>query len=57
MHSSHTSPSLATRFARNTFVLRGESPLAEDQMRQAAPSIDRSVSLNRALWWPRRCGA
>jgi hypothetical protein len=39
MHSSHTSPSLATRFARNTFVLRSETPLAEDQMRQAAPSI------------------
>jgi hypothetical protein len=39
MHSSHISPSLATRFARNTFVLRSETPLAEDQMRQAAPSI------------------
>jgi hypothetical protein len=30
---------LATRFARNTHVIRSESPLAEDQMRQAAPSI------------------
>lgn len=39
MHSSNASPSLATRFARNTFVLRSETPLAEDQMRQAAPSI------------------
>ena len=39
MYSSHTTPSLATRFARNTFVVRSESPLAEDQMRQAAPSI------------------
>jgi len=34
-----TTPTLATRFARNTFVLRSETPLAEDQMRQAAPSI------------------
>jgi hypothetical protein len=39
MHSSHTSPSLATRFARNTFVVRSATPLTEDQMRQAAPSI------------------
>ena len=38
MFSTHTS-SLATRFARNTYVIRSESPLAEDQMRQAAPSI------------------
>jgi hypothetical protein len=34
-----TSPNLATRFARNTHVIRSEQPLAEDQMRQAAPSI------------------
>ncbi len=34
----HT-PTLATRFARNTFVVRSETPLLEDQMRQAAPSI------------------
>lgn len=39
MFSTHTTPSLATRFARNTFVVRSESPLAEDQMRRAAPSI------------------
>ena len=39
MYSSHTTPSLATRFARNTFVVRSGSPLAEDQMRRAAPSI------------------
>jgi hypothetical protein len=39
MHSNTSSPSLATRFARNTYVLRSETPLAEDQMRQAAPSI------------------
>jgi hypothetical protein len=32
-------PTLATRFARNTFVVRSETPLLEDQMRQAAPSI------------------
>ncbi len=36
---TNTSPSLATRFARNTHVIRSEQPLAEDQMRQAAPSI------------------
>ena len=41
MHTTLTpsSPQLATRFGRNTFVLRGETPLAEDQMRQAALSI------------------
>jgi hypothetical protein len=39
MDSSHITPSLATRFARNTYVIRSESPLAEDQMRLAAPSI------------------
>ena len=32
-------PTLAARFARDTFVIRSEAPLAEDQMRQAAPSI------------------
>ena len=35
----HTAPTLATRFARSTFVTRSETPLAEDQMRRAAPSI------------------
>lgn len=40
MHSTQLStPSLATRFARNTFVVRSETPLAEELMRQAAPSI------------------
>ena len=39
MFASHSTPSLATRFARNTFVVRSETPLAEDAMRQAAPSI------------------
>ena len=41
MHTTSTlsSPQLATRFARNTFVIRSETPLAEDRMRQAAPSI------------------
>jgi hypothetical protein len=38
MFSSH-SPGLATRFARSTYVIRSEQPLAEDQMRMAAPSI------------------
>jgi hypothetical protein len=32
-------PTLATRFARNTRVLRSDLPLAEDQMRGVAPSI------------------
>ena len=35
----HTTATLATRFARNTFVVRSNTPLAEDQMRRAAPSI------------------
>lgn len=30
---------LGTRFARNTLTLRSETPLAEEQMRQVAPSI------------------
>ena len=32
-------PTLATRFANSTRVLRSEVPLTEDQMRQTAPSI------------------
>jgi hypothetical protein len=32
-------PQLATRFGRNTLVLRSETPLADEQMRRAAPSI------------------
>ena len=32
-------PQLATRFSRNTNVLRSGSPLGEEQMRLAAPSI------------------
>ncbi|HWH81301.1 MAG TPA: DUF932 domain-containing protein [Burkholderiaceae bacterium] len=32
-------PRLAARFAHTTHVIRSESPLAEDQMHQAAPSI------------------
>jgi hypothetical protein len=35
----HTQPTLATRFARNTIVIRSEEPLGEAQMRLAAPSI------------------
>jgi len=38
MTSFHT-PNLATRFARSAHVIRSESPLLEDQMRLAAPSI------------------
>jgi hypothetical protein len=32
-------PTLATRFANGTRVLRSETPLSEDQMRRVAPSI------------------
>ncbi len=35
----HTNPTLATRFARNTHILRSEAPLGEEQMRTVAPSI------------------
>src|SRR5215207_2324989 len=35
----YSTPTLATRFARNTRVVRGDLPLTEDQMRAAAPSI------------------
>jgi uncharacterized protein DUF932 len=35
----NTNPTLATRFARNTHVIRSETPLSEDQMRHAAPSV------------------
>lgn len=34
-----STPTLATRFARNTHQLRGDAPLSEDQMRAVAPSI------------------
>jgi hypothetical protein len=34
-----STPTLATRFARNTRVLRTDEPLSEDQMRSAAPSV------------------
>src|SRR2546423_15221349 len=33
------SATLATRFSSNTRVLRGDPPLSEDSLRQAAPSI------------------
>jgi len=35
----YATPTLATRFANSTRVLRSEVPLSEEQMRQAAPSI------------------
>lgn len=40
-HHEHRSsfPPLAARFGQNTFVIRSVTPLAEDQMRRAAPSI------------------
>ena len=34
-----TTATLATRFARNTHVIRSDTPLQEEQMRSAAPSI------------------
>jgi hypothetical protein len=37
--STSPAPQLATRFGRDTAILRGHLPLAEDQMRRAAPSI------------------
>jgi hypothetical protein len=38
-HRSETRPSLATRFARSTRILRADVPLTEEQMRAAAPSV------------------
>jgi hypothetical protein len=35
----YATPTLATRFARNTFVLRSATPSAADQMHAPAPSI------------------
>ena len=35
----YSTPTLATRFARNTRVLREDAPLSEDQIRGAAPSV------------------
>jgi Domain of unknown function (DUF932) len=35
----YSTPTLATRFAHHTRVLRSDSPLSEDQMRAAAPSV------------------
>ena len=35
----YSTPTLATRFARSTRVLRTDAPLSEDQMRGAAPSV------------------
>jgi hypothetical protein len=35
----YSTPTLATRFARNTRVLRADVPLSEDQMRATAPSV------------------
>ena len=35
----YSTPTLATRFARTTRVLRAETPLSDDQMRAAAPSV------------------
>jgi hypothetical protein len=39
----HTTPTLATRFARHTCVVRSDTPLDDDQMRRAAPSIFATV--------------
>ena len=35
----NATPTVAARFARNTHIIRSETPLAEEQMRLAAPSI------------------
>jgi len=35
----YAAPTLSTRFANSTRVLRSEVPLSENQMREAAPSI------------------
>jgi hypothetical protein len=35
----HSTPTLATRFSRNTRVIRSDTPLQEEQMRSTAPSI------------------
>ena len=35
----YLTPTLATHFAHNTRVMRGDQPLSEDQMRATAPSI------------------
>jgi hypothetical protein len=39
MNTVQASRPLAARFGHNTFVIRSETPLNEDQMRRAAPSI------------------
>jgi hypothetical protein len=35
----YSTPTLATRFARNTRVLRGDAPQSDDQMRGVATSV------------------
>jgi len=35
----YQTPTLAARFAHGTQILRSETPLTEDQMRRAAPSV------------------
>jgi Domain of unknown function (DUF932) len=35
----YSTATLSTRFARNTHVLRSETPLTEEQMRATAPSV------------------
>jgi hypothetical protein len=39
MISTLNTPRLASRFGQNAFVVRSETPLADEQMRRAAPSI------------------
>jgi len=39
MFSTFNTPRLASRFGQNAFVVRSETPLADEQMRRAAPSI------------------
>lgn len=39
MNTIQASRTLVTRFGQQTFVLRSETPLGDEQMRRAAPSI------------------
>jgi hypothetical protein len=39
MISTLNTPRLASRFGQNAFVVRSETPLCDEQMRRAAPSI------------------
>jgi hypothetical protein len=47
----YSTPTLATRFSRNTGVLRADAPLSEDQMRDAlgaSPPVRQAHPVNSA---------